>query len=53
MTFAQSFYLFILSAVIAIGALGGVAYVRATTKRDYLHPGEQHLSTRLLPFPLL
>lgn len=40
MTLAQSFYLFILPALIAIGALGGIAYVRSATKRDHLHPGE-------------
>lgn len=40
MTLAQSFYLFILPALIAVGALGGIAYVRSTTKRDHLHPGE-------------
>lgn len=41
MTLAESFYLFILPAIIAVAALGGVAYIRATDKHDHrIHPGE-------------
>lgn len=39
MTFAESFYLFILPAMIAVGALGWIAYARSKG-RNHLHPGE-------------
>lgn len=40
MTLAETFYLFILPAMIAVGALGWIAYARHADKHDHLHPGE-------------
>lgn len=39
MTFAQSFYLFILPSLIAVAGLGWIAYDRYD-KRNHPHPGE-------------
>jgi hypothetical protein len=39
MTFAQTFYLFILPALIAVGAFGWIAYDRSRASHR-LHPGE-------------
>lgn len=41
MTFAQAFYLFILPALIAAGALGWIAYERYISRNNHhMHPGE-------------